>query len=99
VRYEACYSPGTDYVLRRRGTLVGVSGLETTSNYQLRYRDSLIVRGLWVPVATADLVADLAADRAAVVVRSVKRNDPAPDGWREIHRDLRFVAYTRATHR
>ena len=92
VRFEACYSPGTDYLLGRRGTLVDVSGAETTSNYQLRYRDALIARGLWIPVAAVDLAA---ADTATVVVRSAKRDDPAPDGWREIHRDVRFVAYRR----
>ena len=96
VRYEACYSPGTDYLLGRRGALVEVSGLETTSNYQLRYRDSLIARGLWIPVAASDITT---ADPAAVVVRSVKRNDPTPEGWREIHRDIRFVAYRRDSPR
>ena len=92
VRFEACYSPGTDYLLGRRGALVDVSGAETTSNYQLRYRDALIARGLWIPIAAADIAA---VDTATVVVRSAKLDDPVPDGWREIHRDIRFVAYRR----
>jgi len=94
VRFEGCYSPGTDYLLDRRGALVDVGGAETTSNYQLRYRDALIARGLWTP--TADDAGDaLARNTAAVLVRSAKRDDPAPAGWREIHRDLRFVAWRR----
>jgi 4-amino-4-deoxy-L-arabinose transferase-like glycosyltransferase len=94
VRFEGCYSPGTDYLLDRRGLLLDVSGAETTSNYQLRYRDSLIARGLWTPVAgnedrtTSDLT-------TSVLVRSAKRDDPAPAGWREFHRDIRFVAFRR----
>src|SRR5262245_35958943 len=54
VCYEACYSPGSDYLLGRRSTLVSADGRETTSNYQLRYRRSLIARGLWTPIASAD---------------------------------------------
>ena len=92
VRYEACYSPGTDYLLNRRGALVEVGGEQTTSNYQLRYRDSLIARGRWTPVSAADM-AD--RDTAAVVVRSAKRGSPPSAGWREFHRDIRFVAYRR----
>ncbi len=97
VRFEACYSPGTDYLLDRRSALVDVGGAETTSNYQLRYRETLVARGLWTPITAIDAVASdtSAADTTAVVVRSAKREDPAPDGWREIHRDLRFVAYRR----
>jgi len=97
VRFEACYSPGTDYLLGRRGALIDVSGAETTSNYQLRYRETLMARGLWLPITSADAVDSdtRAADTAAVIVRSVKRHDPAPAGWREIHRDIRFVAYRR----
>jgi 4-amino-4-deoxy-L-arabinose transferase-like glycosyltransferase len=97
VRYEACYSPGTDYLLDRRGALVDVSGAETTSNYQLRYRETLMARGLWLPTTTGVAVDGdtRAADTAAVIVRSAKRHDPAPEGWREIHRDIRFAAYRR----
>jgi len=42
LRYERCYSPGTDYLLGRGSTLVSERGEETTSNYQLRYRETLI---------------------------------------------------------
>jgi len=92
VRYEACYSPGTDYLLGRRGALVNVGGTETTSNYQLRYRDTLAARGLWTPL-------DAPVDPAGVIVRPARRAEPAPDGWREIHRDDRFVAYLRPAPR
>ncbi len=94
VRYEACYSPGTDYLLRRRGTLVDVGGEQTTSNYQLRYRDTLIARGRWTPVASPAEGPD-AGDAATVRVRSARRGGPPPAGWSEIHRDARFVAWRR----
>jgi 4-amino-4-deoxy-L-arabinose transferase-like glycosyltransferase len=91
VRYQACYSPGTDYLLGRRGELIDVGGEETTSNYQLRYRATLAARGLWTPGAGGtDSTAD---DRAAVWVRPASRAGSAPRGWHEIHRDARFVAY------
>ncbi len=87
VRYERCYSPGTDYLLGRRSALVSENGRETTSNYQVRYAAALRLRGLW----TASDVAPAAP--AEVVVRSVKASDAAPAGMTEFHRDARFVAY------
>jgi 4-amino-4-deoxy-L-arabinose transferase-like glycosyltransferase len=93
VRYEACYSPGTDYLLGRRGTLVSDTGEETTSNYQLRYRQTLMARGLWTPRPAP------AADDAAVVVRPARAPGAPAAGWREIFRDRRFVAYRRAAPR
>ena len=91
VRYQACYSPGTDYLLGRRGELIEVGGQETTSNYQLRYRATLAARGLWTPVAgAADSTPGVGA---AVWVRPASRAGTPPRGWHEIHRDARFVAY------
>jgi hypothetical protein len=96
VRYEACYSPGTDYLLGRRGDLVEVGGLETTSNYQHRYRASLEARGLWTPRERP------AADPgpAPVFVRRAPRAGSAPAappaGYSECFRDRRFVAYRRS---
>ena len=96
VRYEACYSPGTDYLLGRRGDLIDVGGEATTSNYQLRYRETLRARGLWTPHEGPAPAADAAADdRATVRVRAASRADAPPAGWREVHRDPRFVAYRR----
>jgi 4-amino-4-deoxy-L-arabinose transferase-like glycosyltransferase len=97
VQYEACYSPGTDYLLGRRGDLIDAGGDVTTSNYQLRYRDTLAARGLWTPrVGPEPGVADsVVVGSAAVRVRGAARAEDPPAGWRELHRDLRFVAYRR----
>ncbi len=89
VRYERCYSPGTDYLLGHGSSLVSPRGAETTSNYQLRYRDSLIARGQWTP-----LEAPPPGDRAAFVVRPRREASmPPPEGSTEFFRDGRFVAY------
>jgi 4-amino-4-deoxy-L-arabinose transferase-like glycosyltransferase len=97
VRYEACYSPGTDYRLGRRGDLVEVGGLEITSNYQHRYRASLAARGLWTPRERS--AADAVPHPAAVIVRPAPRAGTAPAappaGTAEFFRDRRFVAYRR----
>jgi 4-amino-4-deoxy-L-arabinose transferase-like glycosyltransferase len=90
VRYEDCYSPGTDFMLGRTGTVVSASGNVTTSTYQLRYRERLIARGQWTPLDRAP-----EPDTAAFVVRSASA-PPAPDAGEEIFRDRRFVAYRRA---
>jgi 4-amino-4-deoxy-L-arabinose transferase-like glycosyltransferase len=88
VRYEGCYSPGTDFLLGRGARLVRVGGRETTSNYQLRYRQTLIARQLWTP-------RDAAApdDPAVVVVRPASAPGTPPAGWSECFRDRRFVAF------
>jgi 4-amino-4-deoxy-L-arabinose transferase-like glycosyltransferase len=89
VRYERCYSPGTDYLLGRRSSLVSPRGAETTSNYQLRYRDSLIARGQWTA-----LEAPPPGDPAVFVVRPRREaSAPPPEGGTEFFRDGRFVAY------
>jgi 4-amino-4-deoxy-L-arabinose transferase-like glycosyltransferase len=92
VRYEACYSPGTDFLLARGGSLVSEDGRETTSNYQLRYRQTLIARGLWTPRTTR-----APDDRAAVVVRWAESTEVPLPGWSKIFRDRRFVAYRRSS--
>jgi len=89
VRYERCYSPGTDYLLGRRSSLVSPRGVETTSNYQLRYREQLIARGQWTALETP-----LPGDGAAFVVRPRREaSTPPPEGGTEFFRDSRFVAY------
>lgn len=91
IRYEDCYSPGTDFLLGRPSTIVSALGHPLTSNYAVRYRTSLQARGLW------RLVDDPAAAPAAdVIVREVRREGAAPPGYREIFRDRRFVAWRRA---
>lgn len=89
VRYERCYSPGTDYLLGRSSSLVSPRGAETTSNYQFRYRDSLIARGQWTAHE-----APPPGDRATFVIRPRREASmPPPEGGTEFFRDGRFVAY------
>jgi len=89
VRFEACYSPGTDFVLGRRSALVSALGRETTSNYQLRYRATLVARGEWTPLAAPD------SARVEVVVRPVRPAAEPPAGYMPFFRDERFVAYVK----
>ena len=96
VRYQSCYSPGTDFVLGRRATLAGVGGLEITSNYQHRYRDTLVARGMWTP---RDPAGDGEPVSEAVVVRPAARAGEPPAGGVEIFRDRRFAAFRRSTPR
>ncbi len=94
VRFESCYSPGTDYVLGRRSELVSVLGRETTSNYQLRYRAALVARGEWTPLAAVPDSAR-AADAADVIVRPARENGPPRADYMPFFRDARFVAFVR----
>ena len=86
VRYEYCYSPGTDFLLGRLGTLVSAQGHETESNYQVRYRETLIARGLWSALPTPP-----ARGRETVVVTKAPRTggEPSPGCF---YRDRRFLA-------
>jgi len=90
VRYESCYSPGTDFRLGRRSALVSTLGHETTSTYQARYRATLVARGLWTPLAAAP-----DSDRVDVIVHPVTGGLAPPAGTMEFFRDDRFVAYVR----
>lgn len=92
VRYEHCYSPGTDYLLASPSTLVSADGHETTSNYQYRYRETLMARGLWMPRP-----APAPGERVRVVVRPASSADAPPEGWAEFFRDRRFAAYRRVS--
>jgi len=90
VRYEDCYSPGTDYLLGRRSTVVSATGHPLTSNYAVRYRDTLRRRGQWTLVDSLAL-----APAADAVVRDVRRAGDPPAGAREIFRDTRYIAWRR----
>jgi len=90
VRYQWCYSPGTDFRLGRRSALVSTLGHETTSTYQVRYRATLIARGQWTPLAAAP-----DSDRVDVIVRPARGDRAPPAGTMEFFRDGRFVAYVR----
>lgn len=89
VQYEDCYSPGTDFLLDARSTVVSQLGHPITSNYVLRYRDSLRSRGLWT------LVDPERMPRHPVWVRERRDPRPAPAGTIAFHRDARFVAFRR----
>jgi 4-amino-4-deoxy-L-arabinose transferase-like glycosyltransferase len=91
VQYHACYSPGTDFLLKGDAMIVRRDGLAgTTSNYQERYRDTLMARGQWTPLAEAPH-----GDAATVLVFPAKDGTRVDPGWRMIFRDRRFVAYRR----
>lgn len=87
-RYEDCYSPGTDYLLARRAPIVSALGHPLTSNYAVRYRETLIARGQW-PLTHPDST----RPAAEVVVRETRREGTPPPGATELHRDRRFVAW------
>jgi 4-amino-4-deoxy-L-arabinose transferase-like glycosyltransferase len=88
VRYEDCYSPGTDYLLARRSTVVSATGHPLTSNYAVRYRDTLRRRGQWPLVDSVAL-----APTADAIVREVRHAGEPPAHAHEIFRDTRFVAW------
>ncbi|MEQ1833048.1 MAG: glycosyltransferase family 39 protein [Candidatus Eisenbacteria bacterium] len=88
IRYEDCYSPGTDFLLAQRSVVVSATGHPLTSNYAVRYRDSLRQRGLWTLVDSAAV-----APAAQAIVRETRRAGVPPDGARELHRDRRFIAW------
>lgn len=90
VWYEGCYSPGTDFLRGGTSVVVSDSGTETTSNYQVRYRRTLMARGQWtlLPAATEP-------DRASVVVKPASNASAPGTGWRVVFRDQRFAAWRR----
>jgi 4-amino-4-deoxy-L-arabinose transferase-like glycosyltransferase len=87
VRYESCYSPGTDFLLGRTAAIVSADGHELTSEYQMRYRALLARRGQWTPLPVAPV------GGADVVVRPAGADTSSPVGYVELHRDRRFVAF------
>lgn len=46
-RFEDCYSPGSEYLMGRSLAVVSATGDVLTSNYVVRYRNTLRQRGLW----------------------------------------------------
>ena len=90
VRYEDCYSPGTDFLLGRPSAVVSATGEPLTSNYALRYRESLRRRSLWTLVDSASV-----APHADVIVRATRHAGVPPVGFHEIFRDARFTAWRR----
>jgi len=92
VRYEDCYSPGTDFLLDRDSVVVSESGSPLTSNYIVRYRDLLSQRGQWRLYPAAAV-----APPAAVIVRARKNPTAPPPGGRVIFQDARYTAWRLAS--
>ena len=91
VRFEHCYSAGTEFTLGGRCTLLSERGAETTSTYQARYRETLIARGQWTILSSIP-----SPDTVAVIVRPNRIPDGIPPaGMKVFFRDRRFIAYTR----
>lgn len=90
IRYERCYSPGTDYLLGRDSDVVSELGHEIRSTYQIRYRETLAARGLWTPHAIAP-----EGEPPPFLVRRSKDEAGWPPGYREFFRDRRFAAAAR----
>ncbi|MEO5987756.1 MAG: glycosyltransferase family 39 protein [Candidatus Eisenbacteria bacterium] len=94
VRFEDCYSPGTDFLLGRPSSVVSRLGHPITSNYVVRYRTTLRRRGQWRLYDEPG-----AAPEADVVVREVRRARAVPpSGYALFHKDARFLAYRRNPH-
>ncbi|HEV2105842.1 MAG TPA: glycosyltransferase family 39 protein [Candidatus Eisenbacteria bacterium] len=91
VRYEGCYSPGTDFLRGRTGTVVSADGVPLTSNYVVRYRDALRRRGQWTLLTPGE-----AAPQADAIVRETRRAGSPPPGCVEVFRGPRFTAWRRA---
>jgi 4-amino-4-deoxy-L-arabinose transferase-like glycosyltransferase len=94
VRYEGCYSPGTDYLLNRRSEIVSERADLTTSVYQARYRDVLERRNQWT--VRRDTTGASPAD---VIVRPVRDHARMPAGFIPFFNDRRFIAFRRAPQR
>jgi 4-amino-4-deoxy-L-arabinose transferase-like glycosyltransferase len=93
VRFEHCYSAGTEFTLGGRCSLLSERGAETTSTYQARYRETLIARGQWTILSTIP-----SPDTVAVIVRPNRDPDGIPPpGMKVFFRDRRFIAYTSIT--
>lgn len=88
IRFEDCYSPGTDFRLGRTSPVVSALGHPLTSNYAVRYREVLRARGLWTLVDPS-----APAPAARIVVREPARAIEPPVGARMIFRDDRFIAW------
>ncbi|MGE5178370.1 MAG: hypothetical protein ACM3PF_04665, partial [Bacteroidota bacterium] len=91
VWFERCYSPGAQFALGRSIDLVSDRGLETTSTYQSRYRETLVARGEWRPRSGVP-----SRERPAVIVRPARSaTEATPPGMSLFFQDARFAAYRR----
>jgi len=95
VLYDNCYSPGSDFRLGRVSEVVSKGGHVLTSNYVVRYRDSLEARGQWRLYHS-----EQAAPPTDVVVLPARRRAEGVRRWGEpFFSDTRFAAFRRDTVR
>ena len=91
VLYDNCYSPGSDFRSGRLSEVVSEGGHVLTSNYVVRYRDSLEVRGLWRLHPSVD-----AAPATDAVVTPARASAEGRARWGEpFFEDGRFAAFRR----
>jgi 4-amino-4-deoxy-L-arabinose transferase-like glycosyltransferase len=95
VLYDNCYSPGSDFRLGLLSSVVSEGGHVLTSNYVVRYRDSLEVRGQWRLHPTVE-----AAPATEVLVLPARESARARARWGEpFFEDHRFAAFRRGAAR
>lgn len=91
VLYDNCYSPGSDFRLGRLSEVVSEGGHVLTSNYVVRYRDSLETRGQWRFHPTVE-----AAPATDVVVLPASARAAGRERWGEpLFENQRFAAFRR----
>ena len=95
VLYDNCYSPGSDFRLGRLSEVVSEGGHVLTSNYVVRYRDSLEARGLWRFHPSVE-----AAPATDVVVLPARARAEGRERWGDpLFENQRFVAFRRGAAR
>lgn len=95
VLYDNCYSPGSDFRLGRLSEVVSEGGHVLTSNYVIRYRDSLEARGLWRLHAS-----EASAPATDVVVLPARARAEGRRRWGEpFFENQRFAAFRRGAAR
>lgn len=91
VLYDNCYSPGSDFRLGRLSEVVSEGGHVLTSNYVIRYRDSLEARGQWRFHPTTQ-----SAPPTDVVVVPARAGEAGRRQWGEpFFENGRFTAFRR----
>lgn len=91
VLYDNCYSPGSDFRLGRLSEVVSEGGHVLTSNYVVRYRDSLEARGRW----RFHRSADAAPATDAVVLPARARAEGRARWGQPLFENSRFAAFRR----
>lgn len=95
VVYDNCYSPGSDFRLGRLSEVVSEGGHVLTSNYVVRYRDSLEARGRWRFHPSVE-----AAPPTDVIVLPARAGAEGRSRWGEpLFENQRFAAFRRGAAR